>query len=161
MEKFDIPKKNDMEKLCCLDLNSSVKAEKYQTDNTYLSLAEIQGCESSSKCYNYMGFFVVRTNDNKLLTAIAGDSGYEPMLIYRDYLINELNFTLKNDYGLTNMVAEYTYHGDSYVLEYDELCNGIYLSVDIKDEKIPKRFFETVSFLEKIDVKIPSADFSF
>ena len=87
------------------------------------------------------------------MTAITGDSGYEPILIYRDCLTDELNFTLKNEHGLTNMVEEFTYRGDSFVLEYNMDCNCVFLSVDVKDEKIPKCFFETISYLEKIDVE--------
>ena len=122
---------------------------------TYVNLSELHVCGDSSKLYNYKDIFVVITTDNKLLAAIASDSGYEPMLLYRDCLTNELNFTLKNEYGLINMVGEYTYHGNSFVLEYDADCDAIYFSVDIKNEKIPKCFFETISYLEKIDVKNP------
>ena len=126
---------------------------KYQTDDTYVTLSEIRAGGGSSNLYRYMDLFVVITTDNKLLTAITGDSGYEPMLLYRDYLTDELSFTLESEYGLTNMVAEFIYQGNSFVLNYDVDCDAIYFSVDIKDEKVPKCFFETISNLEKIDVK--------
>ena len=119
----------------------------------YVNLSELCPCENSSNLYQYMDLFVVITTDNKLLTAITADSGYEPLLIYRDCLTDELHFTLETEYGLTDMVGEYSYGGNSFVLEYDADCDSVYFSVDIKDEKIPKCFFETVSYLEKIDVK--------
>jgi len=151
VESFDLLKGKD--KPCCLDCTSSDKADKKQTDDAYVDRSALRACEGSSNLYKYMDMFVVMTTDNKLLTAITGDLGYEPLLIYRDCLTDELNFTLENEYGLTDMVGNYTYNGDSYRLQYDMDCDAIYFSVDIKDEKIPKYFFETVSYLEKLDVK--------
>ena len=87
------------------------------------------------------------------MTAVAVDVGYEPMLLYRDFLTDELHFTLETEYGLTNMIAEFTYHGNSFTLDYDADCDSVFLSVNIKDEKIPKCFFEAVSALEKIDIE--------
>lgn len=124
-----------------------------QTDDVYISVSELSKCEDSSNFYKYMDWFVVLTTDNKLLTCITEDSGYEPMLIYRDFLVDELNFTLENEYGLTNMVGKFTYQGNSFILEYDVECNSVFFSVDIKDEKIPKCFFETISYLEKLDAE--------
>ena len=118
-----------------------------------INLSELCACGDSSKLYQYMDTFVVVTSDNRLLAAIISDCGFEPLLRYRDCLINELHFTLENEYGLTNMVGDYTYQGNSFILEYDMDCDTIYFSVDIKNETIPSCFFETISYLEKIDVK--------
>ena len=153
MEKFDVLEKSDMNNPRCSDYSSSGKADNDQTDGAYVALSEIRACGSSSNLCKYMDRFVVITTDNKLLTCITGDSGYEPILIYRDCLTDELRFTLENEYGLTNMVEKFTYHGNSFILEYDVDCNSVFFSVDIKDEKIPKCFFETISYLEKIDVE--------
>ena len=153
MKKFDMSEKKDMNKPYCYDCSLSGKADKDQTDDAYVALSELRACGNSSNFCKYMDLFVVITTDNKLMSIITYDTGYEPLLIYRDYLIDELNFTLENEYGLTDMVNEYTYHGNSFILKYDMLCDAIYFSVDIKDEKIPKCFFETISYLEKIDVK--------
>lgn len=124
-----------------------------QTDDAYICLSELSKCNNSSNLYKYRDWFVVLTADNKLSTAITNGGGYEPILLYREYLINECGFTLENEYGLTNMIGVYSYNGNFFVLEYDVDCDAIFFSVDIKDEKIPKCFFETISYLEKLDAE--------
>ena len=133
--------------------NKQITADKSQPKNVHVALSELCACDGSSKIYKYADWFAIQTKDNKLMTAIAVDAGYEPMLLYRDFLTDELNFTLENNYGLTNMAAEFTYHGNFFILEFDAECDAVYLSVDIKDEKIPKWFFDAVSDLKKIDIE--------
>ena len=133
--------------------NKQIPADKSQPKNVHVALSELCACDGSSKIYKYADWFAIQTKDNKLMTAIAVDAGYEPMLLYRDFLTDELNFTLENNYGLTNMAAEFTYHGNFFILEFDAECDAVYLSVDIKDEKIPKCFFDAVSDLKKIDIE--------
>lgn len=152
MGMFDIFKKKELDKQSCADSNSSGKGDKIQTDDAYVSLSDFCASEKNSKLYTYMDITVLITTDNKLSAFIVSDTGYEPMVLYRDHLIDELGFTLEKEYGLTDMTQEYSYKGNSFHLEYDADSDTIFFQVDIKNEKIPKYFFETVSYLENIDV---------
>ena len=57
-----------------------------------INLSELCACGDSSKLYQYMDTFVVVTSDNRLLAAIISDCGFEPLLRYRDCLINKVAF---------------------------------------------------------------------
>lgn len=114
---------------------------------------DLRTSENSSNIYKYMGLTVVARSDNTYSTVISLDVGYRPLLLYRDHLINELGFTLENEYGITDMTQEYSYKGNSYSLVYWSYdLDMIMFNVHAENEKIPKCFFETALYLKRLDI---------
>lgn len=127
-----------------------------QADDAFVSLSELTPCEENHptgyRHYRYMDMFLSLSGDDRLSYVITGDTGYQPMLLYRDHLTEELGFKQENDYGLTDMVQEYSYKGFRFVLDFCADADTISFDVYMKDEKVPKCFFETALLLDRIDV---------
>lgn len=49
---------------------------------------------------------------------ITDDEGYKPIIECRDILIDEMNFTLETEYGITDMTQDYSYQDKKYFLKY-------------------------------------------
>lgn len=125
-------------------------------EEEFIDLSEPDEEISCSGSTHYMykeNIFFFKVGNDRYSTIIAGDVGYKPIIIYRDFLIDKLGFTLENDYGLTDMIQEYTYKGNTYYLKYlsyDLDC--ISWEIKIPDGKIPKTFLDVAIMLDEIDI---------
>ncbi len=139
-----------------MEQGKNVKFGNWQLTDEYIHLSDLNLPEeilpSGSKMFSYGGFYVL-LRKNQLSILIESDVEYRAMLLYRDCLVDELGFTLENEYGLTDMIQTYSYNGNTFCLEYDSYVDEmIFFNVHFENEKIPKCYFEVASYLQNIDV---------
>lgn len=101
--------------------------------------------------------------DNQSLTELSGDGdlksiivaydeGYQPIIEFRDILINKLGFQLETEYGITDMTQIFNYQNKKYELKYYSEDDMIFFETNVKDES-QLNFFRTVAaYLKKENI---------
>ena len=95
---------------------------------------------------------LVRDDGSRFIVLLT-DEGYEPMLRYRDILLEKFNFELLSEYGLIDMVNVFSYKNNNYTLCYD--CDGEMVSLETHprtDDEL-NEFRKISAYLQSVDIK--------
>ena len=85
------------------------------------------------------------SKDNGLKSIIIiYDEGYQPIIEFREILINEVGFKLEKEFGITDMTQIFTYKNKEYILKYDSDEDVILLEANIENE-IELNFYRSLA----------------